>query len=92
VRNSTKYLSNIEPRLSIWLEQERANLVQFIAKERIIGLKELYSLKHFYQMKFLLKSTAYMLSECIRSPSSLEKDQITYDPFPLLFRKGPDYI
>jgi hypothetical protein len=25
-------------------------------------------------------------------PSSLEKDQITYDTPPLLFRKGPDYI
>ncbi|XP_063437165.1 uncharacterized protein LOC134718519 [Mytilus trossulus] len=59
--------SNIEPKLSIWLETERANLVQFIAKERIMGLKELYSLKHFYQMKFLLKATAYMLSECVRN-------------------------
>lgn len=59
--------SNIEPKLSIWLEQERADLVHSIAKERIMGLKELYSLKHFYQMKFLLKASAYMLSECVRN-------------------------
>lgn len=59
--------SNIEPKLSIWLEQERANLIHSIAKERIMGLKELYSLRHFYQMKFLLKSSAFMLSEAVRN-------------------------
>ncbi|XP_052786716.1 uncharacterized protein LOC128222015 [Mya arenaria] len=56
--------SNIEPKLSMWLEKERAALIHDFAKRVQKGSR--CNIRDFYRMKFLLKASAGSLLECIR--------------------------
>ncbi|XP_060075191.1 uncharacterized protein LOC132554880 [Ylistrum balloti] len=58
-------LSNLEPQLSMWLERERAALIHKFASIPIGSVREC-SVLDFYHMKFLLKSSAVGMSECMR--------------------------
>lgn len=58
-------LSNLEPQLSMWLERERAALIHKFASIPIGSTREC-SVLDFYHMKFLLKSSAVGMSECMR--------------------------
>ena len=58
--------SSLEPKLSMWLEKERAALVHSFAKIAPSGTHK-FLVKDFYRMKFLLKSSAVSLSECVRT-------------------------
>lgn len=57
--------SNLEPQLSMWLERERAALIHKYANIPI-GSVRTCSVRDFYHMKFLLKSSAVGMSECMR--------------------------
>ncbi|XP_061191072.1 uncharacterized protein LOC133199246 [Saccostrea echinata] len=61
--------SSLEPKLSMWLEKERAAMVHRFARESPAEEKK-YSITEFYRMKFLLKSSAVSLSECVRTHMS----------------------
>ncbi|XP_062588292.1 uncharacterized protein LOC134249963 [Saccostrea cucullata] len=61
--------SSLEPKLSMWLEKERAAMVHRFARESAVEEKK-YSITEFYRMKFLLKSSAVSLSECVRTHMS----------------------
>ena len=56
--------SNLEPRLSMWLEKERSELIHDFAKRVQRGSR--CNIKDFYKMKFLLKASSSSLAECIR--------------------------
>lgn len=58
--------SSLEPKLSMWLEKERAAMVHGFARVE----EKKYSIMEFYRMKFLLKSSAVSLSECVRTHMS----------------------
>lgn len=58
--------SSLEPKLSMWLEKERAAMVHGFARVE----ERKYSIMEFYRMKFLLKSSAVSLSECVRTHMS----------------------
>ncbi|XP_045184924.2 uncharacterized protein LOC123542942 [Mercenaria mercenaria] len=57
-------LSNLEPKLSMWLEKERAMLIHDFAGRIQRGAR--CNIKDFYKMKFLLKASSGSLAECIR--------------------------
>ncbi|KAL3885388.1 hypothetical protein ACJMK2_025455 [Sinanodonta woodiana] len=57
--------SSIEPRLSMWLEHKRSEIIHSFAKRGVIKGAACY-INDFYCMKFLLKSNAMSLSESIR--------------------------
>lgn len=56
--------SNLEPKLSMWLEKERALLIHDFAGRVQRGTR--CNIKDFYKMKFLLKASSGSLAECIR--------------------------
>lgn len=56
--------SNLEPKLSMWLEKERALLIHDFAGRIQHGAR--CNIKDFYKMKFLLKASSGSLAECIR--------------------------
>lgn len=60
--------SNLEPKLSMWLEKRRAELIHDFAKRVQRGTR--CNIKDFYMMKFLLKASAGSLAECIRCHAS----------------------
>ena len=57
-------LSSLEPKLSMWLEKQRASLIHDFAKRTQNGAR--CSIEDFYNMKFLLKASSGSLAECIR--------------------------
>lgn len=61
--------SNLEPKLSMWLERERTTVVHNLAKT-LPGEVRKYSVREFYHMKFLLKSGAVSLTECVHHHTS----------------------
>lgn len=60
--------SNIEPKISMWLERERTLLIHKFACIPVGSIRSC-SVQDFYQMKFLLKSCAVSMTECIRHHS-----------------------
>ena len=56
--------SSLEPKLSMWLEKERAALIHDFAKRVQKGTR--CNIRDFYRMKFLLKASPGTLLECIR--------------------------
>lgn len=61
---------NLEPKLSMWLEKERAELIHDFAK----GVHRCAdcNIRDFYKMKFLLKSSSGSLLECLRCHSAAQ--------------------
>lgn len=57
-------MSNLEPKLSMWLEKQRAGLIHDFAKRTQNGAR--CKIEDFYNMKFLLKASSGSLAECIR--------------------------
>lgn len=60
--------SNLEPKLSMWLEKQRADLIHDFARRIQHGAQ--CNIKDFYKMKFLLKASSGSLAECIRCHAS----------------------
>lgn len=65
--------SNLEPKLSMWLEKRRAELIHDFAKRVQHGSH--CNIKDFYTMKFLLKASSASLAECIRCHASTTGQQ-----------------
>ncbi|KAL4216641.1 hypothetical protein ACF0H5_024364 [Mactra antiquata] len=60
--------SNLEPKLSMWLERQRADLIHDFARRIQHGAQ--CNIRDFYKMKFLLKASSGSLAECIRCHAS----------------------
>ena len=56
--------SNLEPKLSMWLEKQRSSLIHDFAKRTQNGAR--CRIEDFYNMKFLLKASSCSLAECVR--------------------------
>ncbi|KAH3741384.1 serine-rich adhesin for platelets-like [Dreissena polymorpha] len=56
--------SNLEPKLAMWLEKERAELIHDFARRIQHGAR--CNIRDFYKMKFLCKASSSSLAECIR--------------------------